>query len=130
MIVLKLCSYEDEQVVVWGCRALDSIIPGPDLGLNKFEWFSKRFKPINSIDQEDINTSIEDGLLFTRCYEWRLHMQTGEVRERSLTGTEFSMDFPMINGNFIGIRNRYGYTQVINSIASSSSGNYKLNSYY
>ena len=64
------------------------------------------------------------------CYEWRLHMQTGEVRERSLTGTEFSMDFPMINGNFIGIKNRYGYTQVINSIASSSSGNYKLNSYY
>uniref|UniRef100_A0A2N9FQM9 Uncharacterized protein n=1 Tax=Fagus sylvatica TaxID=28930 RepID=A0A2N9FQM9_FAGSY len=49
-------------------------------------------------------------------------MQTGEVRERSLTGTEFSMDFPMINGNFIGIKNRYGYTQVINSIASSTSG--------
>jgi hypothetical protein len=37
-----------EQVVVWGCRALDSIIPGPNAGLNKFEWFSTRLRPINS----------------------------------------------------------------------------------
>ncbi|KAK7850270.1 carotenoid 9, partial [Quercus suber] len=79
------------------------------------------FKPINSIEG-DINSSPEDGLLFSRCYEWRLDMQTGEVRERNLTGTEFSMDFPMINENFTGIKNKYGYTQVVDSIASSTSG--------
>ncbi|KAM3735674.1 hypothetical protein ACB098_10G104500 [Castanea mollissima] len=115
------CFEDDNEVVVWGCRALDSIIPGPHKGLNKFEWFSKRFKPTNSIEG-DINSSQEDGLLFSRCYEWRLDMQTGEVRERNLTGTEFSMDFPMINENFTGINNKYGYTQVIDSIASSISG--------
>ncbi|KAM3735675.1 hypothetical protein ACB098_10G104500 [Castanea mollissima] len=96
------CFEDDNEVVVWGCRALDSIIPGPHKGLNKFEWFSKRFKPTNSIEG-DINSSQEDGLLFSRCYEWRLDMQTGEVRERNLTGTEFSMDFPMINENFTGL---------------------------
>ena len=72
---------------MWACRALDSIIPGPENGLSKFEWFSRRFKHINSIEG-DINSSTEDGLLFARCYEWRLNMQTGEVRERNLTGTE------------------------------------------
>ena len=71
----------------WACRALDSIIPGPENGLSKFEWFSRRFKHINSIEG-DINSSTEDGLLFARCYEWRLNMQTGEVRERNLTGIE------------------------------------------
>ncbi|KAF5456485.1 hypothetical protein F2P56_025964 [Juglans regia] len=126
-----LNSFEDgDDVVLWACRALDSIIPGPDMGLNKFEWFSRRFKPINSVDHDldgTINsTSAEDGLLFTRCYEWRLHMQTGEVRERNLTGTEFSMDFPIINGNFTRVKNRYGYTQVVDSIASSTSGMMKF----
>ena len=106
---------------MWGCRALDAIIPGPDKGLNKFEWFSRRFEPLNSIEG-DINSSPEDGLLFTRCYEWRLHMQTGEVRERNLTGIEFSLDFPKINGNFTGVKNKYGYAQVVDSVASSTSG--------
>ncbi|KAM4086461.1 hypothetical protein ACJW30_10G103100 [Castanea mollissima] len=115
------CFEDDNEVVVWGCRALDAIVPGPGRSLNKFEWFSKRFKPINSIEG-DINSSEEDGLLFTRCYEWRLHMKTGEVRERNLTGTEFSMDFPIINGNFTGLKNKYGNTQVVDSIASSTAG--------
>jgi carotenoid cleavage dioxygenase-like enzyme len=116
------------QVVVWGCRALDSIIPGPDAGLNKFEWFSKRLRPLNNnistTDQEDdiSSRSREEGLLFSRCYEWRLNMQTGQVRERNLTGTQFSMDFPIINPDFTGLQNRYGYTQVLDSIASSTSG--------
>lgn len=100
-----------------GCRALEAIIPGPDFGLNKFEWFSKGLKPI-----EKVAASERDGSLFSRCYEWRLNMKTGQVRERNLTGTEFSMDFPMINAKFTGLVNRFGYTQVVDSIASSSSG--------
>ncbi|XP_062153962.1 carotenoid 9,10(9',10')-cleavage dioxygenase 1-like isoform X3 [Alnus glutinosa] len=115
-------SFEDDgEVVVWGCRALDSIVPGPDMGVDKFEWFSRRFRPLNS-DEKNMNTSTEDGLLFSRCYEWRLNMQTGEVRERNLIGTKFSMDFPIINEHFTGVQNRFGYTQVVDSIASSTSG--------
>ncbi|KAF5456481.1 hypothetical protein F2P56_025963 [Juglans regia] len=122
-----LNSFEDgDEVVVWGCRALDSIIPGPDMGLNKFEWFSRRFKPINCKEEKNPSNSTEDGSLFTRCYEWRLDMQTGEVRERNLTATEFSMEFPIINGNFTGVKNKYGYTQVVDSIASSTSGMMKF----
>ncbi|XP_041018063.1 carotenoid 9,10(9',10')-cleavage dioxygenase 1-like [Juglans microcarpa x Juglans regia] len=122
-----LNSFEDgDEVVVWGCRALDSIIPGPDMGLNKFEWFFRRFKPINCKEEKNPSNSTEDGSLFTRCYEWRLDMQTGEVRERNLTATEFSMEFPIINGNFTGVKNKYGYTQVVDSIASSTSGMMKF----
>ncbi|KAJ6732502.1 BETA-CAROTENE DIOXYGENASE [Salix purpurea] len=89
--------FEDgtDEVVVRACRALDSVIPGP-------------------------NT--EDESLFSRVYEWRLNMNTGDVRERFLTGTEFSMDFPMIHGDFTGVKNKYGYTQVNDSNASSDSG--------
>jgi carotenoid cleavage dioxygenase-like enzyme len=110
-----------------GCRALDSIIPGPDAGLNKFEWFSTRLRSINSTttqQQDHIRRDKDDGLLFSRCYEWRLNMQTGQVRERNLTGTHFSMDFPFINPDFTGLQNRFGYTQVVDSIASSTSGAY------
>ncbi|KAF2304413.1 hypothetical protein GH714_030825 [Hevea brasiliensis] len=111
------CFEDGHEVVVWGCKALDSIIPGPDMGLNKFEWFSRRFRHIES----DINTA-EDGLLFYRCHEWRLNMKTGKTRERYLSGTEFSMDMPMINGDFTGVKNKYGYTQIVDSEASSISG--------
>jgi carotenoid cleavage dioxygenase len=108
---------------VRACRALDSIIPGPDMGVDKFEWFSRRLKQVESVDE--YSSDSEDGSLFSRCCEWRLNMKTGDVKERYLTGTEFSMDFPMINGDFTGVKNKYGYTQVIDCSASSDSGDYK-----
>ncbi|KAK3227128.1 hypothetical protein Dsin_006990 [Dipteronia sinensis] len=111
------CFEDADEVVVWGCRALESIIPGPDLGLNKFEWFSRKLRHIESVD-----ASVDDRLLFTRLYEWRLNMKTGDVQERNLTGTKFSMDFPMIDADYTGIKNKYGYTQVADSTASSASG--------
>ncbi|KAK7410378.1 hypothetical protein VNO78_01113 [Psophocarpus tetragonolobus] len=87
-------SFEDDhEVVLWGCRALVSIIPGPEDGLN-------------------------ESTLFSRCYEWRLNMKSGEVKEKYLTGPEQFMDFPVINGSYTGIKNRYGYTQVVDPIAS------------
>ncbi|XP_077252487.1 carotenoid 9,10(9',10')-cleavage dioxygenase 1-like [Tasmannia lanceolata] len=115
------CFDDGDEVVVRGCRALGSIIPGPDLGLNKFEWFSRGFKPI-SASEESVYHSKEDGLFFSRSYEWTLNMETGVVEERNLTGTEFAMEFPMINNNFTGLQNKYGYSQVVDSIASSSCG--------
>lgn len=103
-----------------GCRALRSFIPGPDGGKNKHEWYSEGF---NFSDDRD---SAEVGYLFTCLYEWRLNMLSGEVEERNLTGTEFSMDFPFINEEFTGLKHKYGYTQVIDSRASSLCGKNKL----
>ncbi|XLU35137.1 hypothetical protein S245_071203 [Arachis hypogaea] len=86
---------EGHEVVVWGCRALDSIIPGPDAGLNN------------------------DSKFFSRCYEWRLNMKTGEVNEKYLTnGPNQFMDFPVLHESFIGVKNKYAYTQVVDPNAS------------
>lgn len=109
------------QVVILACRARNSIIPGPDFGLNKFDWFSKGFKLISTLDEKS-----EDESFLSRVYEWRLNMHTGEVAEKNLTGTEYSMDFPMINEKYSGNKNKFGYTQVINSNASSTSGSHDL----
>ncbi|XWS17715.1 hypothetical protein CRYUN_Cryun33cG0091000 [Craigia yunnanensis] len=115
-------SFEDgDEVVVRGCKALQSVIPGPDQGMNKFEWFSKKFRPIESTEGSVYALS-EDELVFPRPYEWRLNMRTGHVKERHLVGTKFSMDFPFINEAFTGVKNKYGYAQVRDCIASSSSG--------
>jgi len=84
--------------VLWGCRALDSIIPGPEDGLN-------------------------ESTMFSRCYEWRLNIKSGEVKEKYITGPEQFMDFPVINASFTGIKNRYGYTQVVDPAASYAAGN-------
>ncbi|TKY74556.1 Carotenoid 9,10(9',10')-cleavage dioxygenase 1 [Spatholobus suberectus] len=93
-------SFEDgHEVVLWGCRALDSIIPGPEDGLN-------------------------ESTLFSQCYEWLLNMKSGEVKERYLTGPEQFMDFPVINASFTGIKNRYGYTQVVDPTASYAAGKF------
>ncbi|KAL7159334.1 hypothetical protein ABFS83_01G020300 [Erythranthe nasuta] len=105
------CYELGDEVVVLACRARSSIIPGPDFGSNKFEWFSKGF------DEKSENVSF-----FSRAYEWRLNMHTGKVAEKNLTGADYSMDFPMINENYIGGRNKFAYTQVIDSSASSKSG--------
>ncbi|EOY29737.1 Carotenoid 9,10(9',10')-cleavage dioxygenase 1, putative isoform 2 [Theobroma cacao] len=115
-------SFEDgDEVVIRGCRALESVIPGPDQGMNKFEWFSRKFRPIESTEGS-LDAMSEDQLVFPRPYEWRLNMRTGHVKERNLAGTQFSMDFPVINGAYTGLKNKYGYAQVRDCIASSSSG--------
>ncbi|CAB4266489.1 unnamed protein product [Prunus armeniaca] len=109
------CFEEANEVVVRGCRALTSLLPGPDGGLNKYEWYSKGF---NFADDH----SAETGYLFSRLYEWRLNMVSGDVEEKNLTGTDFSMDFPFINEQVTGLKHKYGYTQVIDSMASSDCG--------
>ncbi|CAA2982420.1 carotenoid 9,10(9, 10)-cleavage dioxygenase 1-like [Olea europaea subsp. europaea] len=93
------CYEKDDEVVVLACRARDSIIPGPDFGLNKFEWFSKGFKDIGPVEETDEKPQ---GSFFSSAYEWKLNMDSGDVKERNLTGTEYSMDFPMMNEKFVG----------------------------
>ncbi|CAM8949539.1 unnamed protein product [Rhodiola kirilowii] len=118
--ILNCFEYGDE-VVVRGCRARESIIPGPEMGVDKFEWFSRGLKPLNSVQGQNEGL-LHDGSLFPRCYEWRLNTETGDVRERNLTGTEFAMEFPIINDEFTGSKNIFGYTQVVDSVASSIAG--------
>ncbi|XP_022865403.1 carotenoid 9,10(9',10')-cleavage dioxygenase 1-like [Olea europaea var. sylvestris] len=113
------CYEKDDEVVVLACRARDSIIPGPDFGLNKFDWFSKGFKDISPVEETDEKPQ---GSFFSSAYEWRLNMDSGDVKERNLTGTEYSMDFPMMNEKFVGLETKFGYTQVVDSNASSISG--------
>ncbi|KAE8735233.1 Carotenoid 9,10(9',10')-cleavage dioxygenase 1, putative isoform 2 [Hibiscus syriacus] len=115
------CFEDGDEVVIWGCRALESVIPGPEKGKNKFDWFSRKFRPLNSTGGSINDAVSEDQLVFPRPYEWRLNMKTGGVKETNLTGTDFKLDFPFINEAFIGLRNNYGYSQVHDSIASSAS---------
>ncbi|XP_050366321.1 carotenoid 9,10(9',10')-cleavage dioxygenase 1-like isoform X4 [Argentina anserina] len=99
-----------DEVVVWGCKALDSVI-GPISESSRVS--------------DSTSTAEDASKLYSHAYEWRLNMETGEVRERYLTGQKFFMDFPMINGNFTGLRNRFGYAQVVDSVATSTPGSLK-----
>ncbi|KAL3746754.1 hypothetical protein ACJRO7_015656 [Eucalyptus globulus] len=115
-----LNTFEDgDEVVVRGCRATTSILPGPDWGVDKFDWYSRGYK-FSPKNRENGNE--QEGFLFHCVYEWRLNMETGEVKERNLSGTHTSMDFPFINGNFTGLKNKFGFTQFVDSAASSSCG--------
>ncbi|KAI4377649.1 hypothetical protein MLD38_015244 [Melastoma candidum] len=109
------CFEDGKEVVVTGCKALTAVFPGPDHGMNKFEWFSRGFNFADPVD------GAPHGYLFTRAHKWRLNMETGEVVETALTGKDSSMDFPFINTEFTGLKNMFGYAQVVDSQASSKS---------
>eukprot|EP00258_Populus_trichocarpa_P029846 XP_024445865.1 carotenoid 9,10(9',10')-cleavage dioxygenase [Populus trichocarpa] len=117
------CFEEGDEVVVRGCRSLESIISEScDVDLDKFEWVSGRLRSKDPVDQQDAKHFKNDELLFCRSYEWRLNMETGEVKERNITGTQFSIEFPMINPNFNGVKNKFGYAQTVHGLASATSG--------
>lgn len=109
------------KVIVRGCQQLEAIIPGPDYGHDKFQWFSKGFK--HKVEKEEFISDQGEGYLLSRVCEWRINMKTGNASERYLTGSELPVDLPMINDQFIGQYNKYGYAQVLDSIASSICGN-------
>ncbi|XP_023768642.1 carotenoid 9,10(9',10')-cleavage dioxygenase 1 isoform X1 [Lactuca sativa] len=122
------CFEDGDEVVVRGCTANTTIIPGPVWGEDKLEWFSRgfNFKNVASASNNDNDhKTTGDGMLFTSVREWRLNLKTLEVMEKDVTGTEYSMDFPIINEHFTGLEHKYGYTQVIDSLASSNSGKSK-----
>ncbi|PKA45714.1 Carotenoid 9,10(9',10')-cleavage dioxygenase 1 [Apostasia shenzhenica] len=114
------CYETEDEVVVRGFRADGSIIPGPDLGRNKFQWFSEGFRFASN--DEILDEESNEGTFFSRLHEWRLNMRSGCVNERYLTGSEFSSELPMINDSFQGLYNQYTYAQVVNSEASSNCG--------
>ncbi|XP_016482179.1 carotenoid 9,10(9',10')-cleavage dioxygenase 1-like [Nicotiana tabacum] len=103
------CFEDNDEVVVRACRARESVLPR--------QQSFKGSKEISSIENNN-ESSVEP--FFVHVCEWRLNMRTGEVKEKNAT-TEFSMEFPVINEKFVGLRNRFGYLQVVDLEASSIS---------
>ncbi|KAK9130625.1 hypothetical protein Sjap_011112 [Stephania japonica] len=120
-------SFEDgDEVVVRGCRTTGSFIPGPSYKTDEYQWYQRAYR-YTSIESEGFDPSV-DSAIFPRPYEWRLNLKTQKVTEAFLTGTEYAMDFPTMNSNFLGYKNKYAYTQVLDSAVSSKSGmpNFKM----
>lgn len=121
MFHVSSSSSTHEQVVVRGCRILGSVIPSACHSVDKSKWHGRAFLPPDK-NSGNFDPSV-DGILFSRPYEWRLNLQSGIANEGYLTSGEIAMDFPVINDNFIGVRNKYGYAQVVDSVETSKTGN-------
>ena len=87
---------------MWGCRALESVL-------------SLQEEPKEGWNKSNLS----------HCYEWRLNMQSGKVKERRLC-REHVMDFPMINAKFTGLKNKFGYAQVVDVTASAIAGKFQF----
>ncbi|KAG0485909.1 hypothetical protein HPP92_009988, partial [Vanilla planifolia] len=73
------CYDSGEEVVVRGFRAHESMIPGPDFGCHKFQWFSSGFN-FKSAD-DDCNGNSNEGSFFSRLHEWRLRSALKKLME-------------------------------------------------
>ncbi|CAL5046174.1 unnamed protein product [Urochloa decumbens] len=118
------CFEDGNEVVVRGCRILGSIIPSNRHRVDKSKWYGRAFLQPDK-DSEDFDPSL-DGILFSRPYEWRLNLESGTTNECYITSEKVAMDFPVINDKFTGIRNKYGYAQVADSLATSKTGLFKF----
>ncbi|KAL6898100.1 hypothetical protein ACP4OV_006696 [Aristida adscensionis] len=117
------CFEDGDEVVIRGCRILGSIIPSERYSFDKSKLYGRAFLPPDK-DSEDFDPSL-DGTLFSRPYEWRLNLKSGNTKEDYITCEKVAMDFPVINEKFTGIRNKYGYAQVVDSVATSRTGLFK-----
>ncbi|KAG2634387.1 hypothetical protein PVAP13_2NG169400 [Panicum virgatum] len=113
MFHLINCFEEGDEVVVQGLRSPDTLIPGPTQALNKHD--SKISEPAEDDESMKQGTSNE---VFFRLYQWRLNLRTKTVSGEYLTGTEDSLEFPMINNLYTGLRHSYAYAQVVDSLSS------------
>ncbi|CAL5044427.1 unnamed protein product [Urochloa decumbens] len=118
------CFEDGNEVVVRSCRILGSIIPSDRHRVDKSKWYGRAFLQPDK-DSEDFDPSL-DGILFSRPYEWRLNLESGTTKECYITSEKVAMDFPVINDKFTGIRNKYGYAQVADSLATSKTGLFKF----
>ncbi|KAJ1258158.1 hypothetical protein BS78_10G053000 [Paspalum vaginatum] len=114
------CFEDEHEVVVRGCRILGSVIPSGRHRVDKSKWYGRAFLQPDK-DSEGFDPSL-DGILFSRPYEWRLNLKSGETNEGYITSEEVAMDFPVINEKFMGVRNKYGYAQVVDTLATSKTG--------
>nr|XP_019066509.1 carotenoid 9,10(9',10')-cleavage dioxygenase 1-like [Solanum lycopersicum] len=114
------CFEDNDEVVVRACRARKSIIPRPDIIVDELGLSLDALNEM-SFSKDNIKTS-EDLFSFSKVCEWRLNMKTGEVKMKNVTTNDhrFIMEFPMINEHFIGLKNKFGYLQLIDSEAFSN----------
>ncbi|VAI17417.1 unnamed protein product [Triticum turgidum subsp. durum] len=121
MFHLINCFEEGDEVVVQGLRSADSVIPGPRL--NKQDILPERseLKKDGKAMKQGINEK-----LFSRLFEWRLNLRTKTVSGEYLTGTECSLEFPMINNHYTGVRHSYGYAQIVDSLTRSAGSSEKV----
>ncbi|KAF0901550.1 hypothetical protein E2562_003528 [Oryza meyeriana var. granulata] len=117
------CFEDGNEVVVRGCRTLDSVISSARHDDDKSKCYGRAFLPPDK-NSEGFDPSV-DGTLFSRPYEWRLNLKSGTTKEGYLTDEKVAMDFPVINEDFVGVKNKYGYAQVVDSVATSKIGLFK-----
>lgn len=117
MFHLINCFEEGDEVVVQGLCSADSVIPGPRL--NKLGVLPERSQLTG--DGKKMKQGISEKL-FSRLYEWRLNREKKTVSGEYLTGRECSLEFPMINNNYTGVRHSYAYAQIVDSITRSGEG--------
>ncbi|KAK3133094.1 hypothetical protein QOZ80_6AG0532090 [Eleusine coracana subsp. coracana] len=125
MFHLINCFEEGDEVVVRGIRSADSIIPGPSLAPNNSESKGSELTEDEKSAKQGISREF-----FSRIYQWRLNLKTKAVSGEYLTGTDFSLEFPMINNHYTGMQHSYAYAQVVDSLTSSCGNCEKVNPKY
>ncbi|KAM0910752.1 hypothetical protein ACQ4PT_013944 [Festuca glaucescens] len=121
MFHLINCFEEGDEVVVQGFRSADSIIPGPRLNKHNMLPEISELTKDGKTRKHEINEK-----LFSRLYEWRLNLETKTVSGEYLTGTEWSLEFPMIHNNYTGVRHNYAYAQIVDSLTRSEGNSEKV----
>ncbi|EEC80067.1 hypothetical protein OsI_21783 [Oryza sativa Indica Group] len=119
------CFEDGNEVVIRGCRTLDSVLSSASHDDDKSKCSGRAFLQPDK-NSEGFDPSV-DGTLFSRPYEWRLNLKSGTTKEGYLTDEKVAMDFPVINEDFVGVKNNYGYAQVVDSVATSEIGLFKYN---
>ncbi|MCO5604575.1 hypothetical protein L7F22_058743 [Adiantum nelumboides] len=114
-------SYEEgDEIIVHGCRAPRSLLMIPK-GISPIEWFARGVD--NTLVDEKLKDPNIDGALFSTIYEWRFNRQTGSVMERDIiSGQSSSMEMPKVNENYVGLKYKYAYAEVLDHEASKATG--------
>jgi len=99
MNAFELCNNvgTTDEIVLIASRMERGTIAMPSDGTNKSPG-SFNGQPLVQIDDENL----------PRLYEWRFNLHTGKVRSSQLD--DRPNDFPRLNDNLMGLKNRYGYT--------------------
>ncbi|CAN4119234.1 unnamed protein product [Withania somnifera] len=107
-----------------GCRAHRWIIPRPNLTVDEVGLSSDALNE-SSFNKDIVELSKDISSFFDIC-EWRLNTKTGERKVKNQTSDhhQFIMEFPMINEHFIGLKNKFGYSHLVNAEVFSNSGGF------
>ncbi|ONM54206.1 Carotenoid cleavage dioxygenase [Zea mays] len=120
MFHLVNCFEEGDEVVVQALRSPDSIIPGSTIALDKLD---SEMPEVAGDDKPAKRPTAEE--FFFRLYQWRLNLRTRSVSGEYLSGTDYSLEFPIISSQYTGLQHRYAYAQVVDSCGNCGKVNPK-----